>query len=152
MPRYLQLFIRRMARHNPTWGERRIANDRLLELGPGVSLRTVRRYLPKRPSGAPRGDQRWSTFLRHHAQRIVACDFFVSITGTFQLLRVFGVIGHVSRRILLIKVTHNRQPPGRYNSCGRRSALARTNTCCAIATVSSPSKSMNRLGGAVCKF
>ena len=36
--------------------------------------------------GRPRGDLRWSTFLRLHAQGIIACDFFVAVTATFRLL------------------------------------------------------------------
>jgi hypothetical protein len=32
---------------------------------------------------------RWSTFLRLHAQGIIACDFFVTVTATFRLLYVF---------------------------------------------------------------
>src|SRR5208282_40956 len=46
---------------------RRIANELLLKLGLRISPRTIRRYLPKLPTapvGAPRGDQRWSTFLK----------------------------------------------------------------------------------------
>src|ERR1700693_674074 len=34
------------------------------KLGIRVSPRTVRKYMPVRPPGHPRGDQRWSTFLR----------------------------------------------------------------------------------------
>jgi len=49
----------------------------------------VRKYLPKRPPGRPRGDQRWSTFLHNHAGAIVACDFFMAATATFRLLYVF---------------------------------------------------------------
>jgi len=62
--------IRRMATENPLWGEERIANELLLKLGVRVSPRTVRKYMPKRPPGRPRGDQRWSTFLRNHARAI----------------------------------------------------------------------------------
>ena len=50
--------------------------------------------MPKRPPGRPRGDQRWSTFLRNHARAIVACDFFVAVTATFRLLYVFVLIEH----------------------------------------------------------
>jgi putative transposase len=50
--------------------------------------------MPKRPRGCPRGDKRWSTFLRNHARAIVACDFFDAITATLRLLYVFVVIGH----------------------------------------------------------
>jgi len=54
-------------------------------------------------SGRPRGDQRWSTFLRNHAQAIVACDFFVAVTATF--IYVFVVMHHSSRRLLHFNVT-----------------------------------------------
>jgi hypothetical protein len=59
IPLELRRLIRRMARENPLWGEERIANERLLKLGVRVSPRTVRKYMPKRPAGYPRGDQRW---------------------------------------------------------------------------------------------
>ena len=45
----------------------------------------VRKYMPKRPRGQPRGDQRWSTFLKNHATAILACDFFVVVTATFRM-------------------------------------------------------------------
>lgn len=61
--------------------------------------------MPKRPVGCPRGDQRWSTFLRNHAQAVIACDFFVAVTATFRLLYVFVVIHHRSRRLLHFNVT-----------------------------------------------
>ena len=70
----LRALIRRMARENPVWGEERIASELLVKLGIQVSPRTVRKYLPKRPSGQPRGDQRWSTFLQNHAKGILACE------------------------------------------------------------------------------
>ena len=35
-----------MGNENPTWGEKRIANEILLKLGIQVSPRTVRKYLP----------------------------------------------------------------------------------------------------------
>jgi transposase InsO family protein len=94
-----------MATENPLWGEERIANELPLKLGLRVSPRTVRKYMPKRPPGHPRGDQRWSTFLRNHARAIVACDFFVAVTATFQLLYVLVVIEHGSRRLVRVAVT-----------------------------------------------
>lgn len=42
-------------------GEDRIASELLVKLGIQVSPRTVRKYIPKRPDGQLRGDQRWST-------------------------------------------------------------------------------------------
>jgi putative transposase len=105
IPLELRQFIRRIARENPLWGEERIANELLLKLGVRVSPRTVRKYMPKRPAGCPRGDQRWSTFLRNHAKAILACDFFVTATVTFRLLYVFVVIHHGSRQLLHFNVT-----------------------------------------------
>src|SRR5262249_6870687 len=86
-------------------GQERIANELWLKLGIRVSPRTVRKYLPRVPHGRPRGDQRWSTFLRNQAQAIVACDFFVAVTSTFRMLYVFVVIEHGSRRLLHCNVT-----------------------------------------------
>jgi putative transposase len=105
IPEQLQTLIRRMGSENPTWGEERIANELLLKLGIHVSPRTVRKYLFPRPPGQPRGDLRWSTFLRLHAQAIIACDFLVVVTATFRLLYVFIVIEHRSRRLVLCSVT-----------------------------------------------
>src|SRR6266568_570817 len=107
IPAELRGLIRRMAAENPLWGEERIANELLVKLGLRVSPRTVRKYLPKRPPGQPRGDQRWSTFLKNHAKAILACDFFVTITATFRMLYVFVVIEHETRRLRHVNVTAN---------------------------------------------
>ena len=107
IPLELRKLIRRMAIENPTWGEERIANELLLKLRLRVSPRTVRKYMPIWPPGGPRGDQRWSTFLRNHAHAIVACDFFVTVTATFQLLYVLVAIEHGSRRLLHMNVTRH---------------------------------------------
>jgi transposase InsO family protein len=64
-PGELQTFIRQMALKNASWSEERIANELLLKPGLHASPRTVRKYMPRRPPGIPRGDQRWSTFLRN---------------------------------------------------------------------------------------
>jgi transposase InsO family protein len=105
IPLELRQLIRRMATENPIMGEERIVNELLLKLGLRVSPRTVRKYMPKGPSGRPRGDQRLSTFLRNHADAIFACDFFVAVTATFRLLQVFVVIEHGSRRLMRVAVT-----------------------------------------------
>ena len=98
-------------------GEERIANELLVQLAIRVSPRTLRKYMPKRPFGHPRGDQRWSTFLRNHAQAIVACDFFVTVTATFRLLYLFLVIPHGSRRLLHFNVTMH--PSGVWTTASR---------------------------------
>ena len=107
IPPELQRLIRRMAIENPLWGEERIAGELLVKLGIRVSPRTVRKYMPKRPPGVPRGDQRWSTFLKNHAQAIIACDFFVAVTATFRMLYVLVVIEHGTRRLAHVNVTAN---------------------------------------------
>jgi putative transposase len=108
IPLDLQALIRRMACENPTWGEERVANELWLKLGLRVSPRTVRKYLPKhldrgRRKRAP--SQGWRTFVRNHAQAIIACDFCAVVTATFRLLHVFVVIEHASRRLLHVNVT-----------------------------------------------
>jgi hypothetical protein len=72
IPLELRRLIRRMA---SDWGEERIANELRLKLGLPVSPRTVRKYMPKRPPGRPRGDQRWSTFYaitRARSSRVIS--------------------------------------------------------------------------------
>jgi transposase InsO family protein len=108
IPAALQQLIRQMARANPTWGEERIANELLLKLGLRVSPRTIGKYMKKLspvPGGRPRSAQRWSTFLKNHAQAIVACDFCVVATATFRMLYVFVVMEHASRRMIHVNVT-----------------------------------------------
>jgi transposase InsO family protein len=107
IPAELRARIRTMAAENPVWGEARIANELLIKLGIRVSPRTVGKYMPKRPPGQPRGDQRWATFLKNHARVILACDFFVAVTATFRLLYVFVVIEHGRRRLAHVGVTNH---------------------------------------------
>jgi putative transposase len=120
MSKELRELIRRMARENVLWGEERIANELLLKLGIRISPRTVRKYLPKRPPGRPRGDLRWSTFLKSHARGILVCDFFVAVTATFPILYVFVVMEHGTRRLARVNVTTQpRVRPGRCSSYAR---------------------------------
>ena len=104
----LQRLIRRMATENITWGEERIANELLVKLGISVSPRTVRKYMPKRTChNGPRRDQTWSTFLKNHANAIVACDFCTVVTMNFRVLYVFVLIEHGTRRLIHTNVTGN---------------------------------------------
>ncbi len=74
LPRDLRQLIREAATRNVTWGEERITNELTLNLGLRVSPRAVGRYL--RTGGPVRTadpKQRSLTFIRNHAQVIVAC-------------------------------------------------------------------------------
>jgi transposase InsO family protein len=106
VPRDLQQLIAAMARANVTWGEERIAAELHLKLGLRVSPRTVRRYMGR--GGRPRdhaSSHRWSTFVRHHAGAMLACDFLVTITATFRTLYVFVILDVRTRQIVHWNVT-----------------------------------------------
>jgi putative transposase len=105
LPKDIQALIRQMATENPTWGEEHIANELKLKLGIRVSPRTVGKYLAQGPRRKPDPSQRWLTFVRNHAQAIVACDFFVVVTARFRILYVLVVVELGRRRILHINVT-----------------------------------------------
>ena len=78
----------------------------MLKLGIQVSPRTVRRYIPEaRPPGNREPRQRWASFVRNHAEAILACDFFVSVTASFRLLYMFVIMEVGSRRLLHFNVT-----------------------------------------------
>jgi putative transposase len=116
IPLELRQLIRRVATENPLWGEERIANELLVKLGLRVSPRTVRKYMPKRPPGRPRGDQRWSTFVRNAR-------------------------GSTARVGWCTSTSHNIRPqPGHCNNCGKSSAPWMViDTFSTIATASSRS-------------
>lgn len=108
IPDELQTRIAVVARDNPVWSARRIQRELWLKLGLRVAVETVRRYMPPQPPrrrGRGRGDQRWAVFVRSHAQAIVACDFFVTVTASFRVLYAFVVMEVGSRRILHINVS-----------------------------------------------
>lgn len=106
--REIRELIARMGRENPTWGQMRVAAELWLKLGILLSPRTVRKYWPwerdDRP-GRRTSSQHWATFVRNHADAIVACDFMVAVTAGFQLLYVFVILELGSRRILYCNVT-----------------------------------------------
>jgi hypothetical protein len=57
--------------------------------------------------GSKRGpsSQRWMTFVRNHAQAILACDFFTAVTISFRVLYVFVIMEVGTRRITHFNVT-----------------------------------------------
>jgi putative transposase len=108
LPKNIRQLIAEMAAENSTWGEDRIADELALKLGIYVSPRTVRAYWPEEPLGSGRRStrpQHWRSFIRNHAQAIVACDCLVAVTARFQLLYILVVLEIGSRRILHFNVT-----------------------------------------------
>jgi len=101
IPTDVQRLIAEMATQNRTWGEERIAAELCVKLGLTLSPRTVRRYMPSRPrSRGGQSTQSWTTFLHNHAGAVLACDFFIVVTATFQRLYVFVILDIDSRRIV----------------------------------------------------
>jgi putative transposase len=109
LPKDIRQLIARMVRENVTWGEERVANELSLKLGILVSPRTVRKYWPRGESndagGRRTSSQHWKTFVKNHAEGIVACDFLVAVTARFRVLFVFVAMELGSRRILHCNVT-----------------------------------------------
>lgn len=121
IPEDLRALIERLARENPAWGSRRIANELRLKLGLRVSPRTIRKVLGPRPRRSRRYDQRWSTFIRNHADAIVACDFVVSTTLALRSVYTLVLIEIGSRRILHTATTSH--PTAAWTTQHLRNAL-----------------------------
>ena len=108
IPESVRKLIVQMAQENPTWGQARVAAELSVKLGIYVSPRTVRAYWPPEPERRGSGrtsSQNWKTFVRNHAQSIVACDFLVVVTARFRTLYVFLLMKVRTRRIVHCKIT-----------------------------------------------
>jgi transposase InsO family protein len=101
--RGLRDLIRRMNRENALWGASRIHGE-LLMLGFQVAQSTVSKYMV-RCQNPP--SHTWKTFLRNHAEAIVAIDMCVVPTLTFDHLFAFLVLGHGRRQLLWFEVTRH---------------------------------------------
>ena len=86
---------------NPLWGAPRIHGE-LLKLGIEIGQTSVAKYMARRRGPPSLG---WQTFLRNHADGIVAMDLFVVPTISFRLLYGLLIIGHGRRQILWLGVT-----------------------------------------------
>jgi putative transposase len=107
IPLELRRLIVRMVRENPTWGEERIANELWLKLGTRVSPRTVRVHWPGKGPSTDQHSQSWNTFVRNHAQALLACDFMIAVTARFNVLYIFVVMEIGSRRVLHCNTTRH---------------------------------------------
>jgi hypothetical protein len=86
VPLEIRRLIREMSLANPLWGTPRIHGE-LLKLGIDIGQTSVAKYIARR-RGPP--SQGWKTFLRNHADGIVAMDLFVVPTISFRLLYLFA--------------------------------------------------------------
>jgi transposase InsO family protein len=94
--------VRTMATANRIWGAERIRGE-LLKLGIRVGKRTVQKYLRAAPR-AP-GGQRWSTFLRNHADVTWCCDFVQTYDVFFRPVFAFFIVHLGSRRVVHVATT-----------------------------------------------
>ena len=78
--RELRELIRRMSMENSLWGASRIHGE-LLKLGYAVAQSTVSKYMAR---GGKPPSQSWKTFLRNHAEAIVAIDMCMVPTVSFE--------------------------------------------------------------------
>jgi hypothetical protein len=103
-----ETLILRLARENPSWGYSRIHGE-LVKLGHSIGRSTVRDVL-KRQQVPPAPHRRrtgstWRSFLTHHGQQILACDFFTVETAFLQTLYVFFFIELGTRKVHLAGCT-----------------------------------------------
>jgi len=101
VPSDIRQLIRDMSLANPLWGAPRIHGE-LLKLGIDVGQTSVAKYMARRRRPPSQG---WTTFLRNHADGIVAMDLFVVPTISFRLLYGLLILRHDRRRILWLGVT-----------------------------------------------
>jgi transposase InsO family protein len=101
VPLEIRRLIREMSVANPLWGAPRIHGE-LLKLGVDVGQTSVAKYMARRRAPPSQG---WKTFLRSHAEGIVAMDLFVVPTISFRLLYGLLIMSHDRRQILWLGVT-----------------------------------------------
>ena len=100
-------------------GRKRIADELLLKLQIRLSPCTGRQILQTgreatsdcRSLELDSADQRWSSFLKNHANAIVACDFFTVVTACFRVVYVFVALEIGSRRLIHFNQAWPYRPP-----------------------------------------
>jgi putative transposase len=105
-PQPIRLLVLRMARVNPTWGNRRIQGE-LVGLGHPVAASTVWKIL--KTVGIEPAPQRsgptWKQFVTAQAHAILAVDFAHADTVFLRRLYVLIMIEHASRRVHIAGIT-----------------------------------------------
>jgi transposase InsO family protein len=100
------VLIKKLAKENKLWGAERIRGE-LLKLDIKVAKRTIQKYMREvRTSTAPTG-QKWSTFLKNHADEIWACDFLPVTNLFFKQIYALFIVEHGSRRVVHFGVTRH---------------------------------------------
>src|ERR1700716_2073640 len=98
VPLEIRRLIRGMSIANALWGAPRIHGE-LLKLGIEIGQTSVAKYMARRKRPPSQG---WKTFLRNHADGIVAMDLFVVPTISFRLLYGLLIMGHGRRQVLWV--------------------------------------------------
>src|SRR6266508_2467350 len=106
-PQVRELIIR-LARENGHWGYVRIVGE-LRKLGITVSATLVRNVLARAgvPPAPERAASSWRSFLRHHGNTIIACDFFTVDTVWLRRLYVLFFVSIATRRVEYVACTRN---------------------------------------------
>src|SRR5258705_13123309 len=97
--RSIRLLVLRLARENPSWGNRRLHGE-LLVLGVKVAASTVWEILREAGIDPPpqRSSSTWADFLRSQADALLACDFLDTLTVTGARRDALAEIEHTTRR------------------------------------------------------
>ena len=103
---FIRALVLRLVRENPAWGYRRVHGE-LLVLGVKVAPSAVWEIL-KEAGIDPvpgRSATTWASFLQSHAEGLLACDFFETVTLSGTRVFVLAVIEHHTRRIRVLGAT-----------------------------------------------
>jgi hypothetical protein len=98
--------ILRLAQENGHWGYVRIVGE-LRKLGISVSATLVRNVLARAgiPPSPERAGPSWRSFLREHAEAVLACDFFTFETVWLRRLYVLFFVSIGTRRVEYLACT-----------------------------------------------
>jgi putative transposase len=98
--------ILRLAQENDRWGYVRIVGE-LRKLGISVSATLVRNVLARAgiPPSPDRAGPSWRSFLREHAETVLACDFFTVETVWLRRLYVLFFVSIGTRRVEYLACT-----------------------------------------------